>query len=158
MQAALTAAERGHAVILCEKTGELGGILLCEDKVPFKEKLAAYIEKQKRMIALGRRGAAQYRGYAALAEQLAPDAIVAAVGAARSSPPIPGIDRRNVFVRWIFTGQPGRPEKTSSILGGGLVAWNSEYSSPMERQQSRSSEMLPALSYGAAGYTGRSWT
>jgi 2,4-dienoyl-CoA reductase-like NADH-dependent reductase (Old Yellow Enzyme family) len=37
MQAALTAAERGHKVILCEKSGRLGGALDCERKVPFKQ-------------------------------------------------------------------------------------------------------------------------
>jgi 2,4-dienoyl-CoA reductase-like NADH-dependent reductase (Old Yellow Enzyme family) len=37
MEAALTAAGRGHAVILCEKSGELGGTLTCERKVPFKK-------------------------------------------------------------------------------------------------------------------------
>ena len=36
MQAALTAAERGHEVILCEKSDRLGGVLRCEERVPFK--------------------------------------------------------------------------------------------------------------------------
>ena len=39
MQAALTAAERGHEVILCEKAGRLGGALRCEEQVPFKRLL-----------------------------------------------------------------------------------------------------------------------
>ncbi|MDR1573442.1 MAG: FAD-dependent oxidoreductase, partial [Clostridiales Family XIII bacterium] len=51
MQAALTAAARGHAVILCERDDRLGGVLLCEDKVPFKARLGEYIELQKRRIA-----------------------------------------------------------------------------------------------------------
>jgi NADPH-dependent 2,4-dienoyl-CoA reductase/sulfur reductase-like enzyme len=36
MQAALTAFERGHQVILCERTGQLGGALLCEEQVRLK--------------------------------------------------------------------------------------------------------------------------
>ncbi len=39
MQAALTAAERGHSVILCEKSGELGGALKSERGIPFKTDL-----------------------------------------------------------------------------------------------------------------------
>ena len=35
MQAALTAKRQGHEVILCEKSDRLGGILLCEENVPF---------------------------------------------------------------------------------------------------------------------------
>jgi heterodisulfide reductase subunit A-like polyferredoxin len=34
MQAALTAIKNGHAVILCEKSGALGGKILCEAAVP----------------------------------------------------------------------------------------------------------------------------
>ena len=37
MQAALSAVRRGHEVILCEKTDRLGGRILCERGVPFKE-------------------------------------------------------------------------------------------------------------------------
>jgi NADPH-dependent 2,4-dienoyl-CoA reductase/sulfur reductase-like enzyme len=43
MQAALTCRERGHEVILCEKSGRLGGTLRCEEKVPFKQKLDDYL-------------------------------------------------------------------------------------------------------------------
>jgi NADPH-dependent 2,4-dienoyl-CoA reductase/sulfur reductase-like enzyme len=37
MEAAITAASRGHAVTLYEKTGELGGQLLSERYIPFKQ-------------------------------------------------------------------------------------------------------------------------
>ena len=46
MQAAETAAKNGHTVILCEKSDHLGGAISCEDKVPFKKNLAAYIRQQ----------------------------------------------------------------------------------------------------------------
>jgi len=36
LQAALTAAKRGHDVILCEKNDEVGGILIGEQAIPFK--------------------------------------------------------------------------------------------------------------------------
>ena len=122
MQAAMTAAERGHEVVLCEKTDELGGILLCEDKVPFKEKLAKYIEKQKRML---KRSGVEIRMNTEvspqLAEQLAPDAIIAAMGAQPIKPPIPGIDRDNVFGAVEMYKAPEKAGKKIVILGGGLV-------------------------------------
>ena len=46
MQAALTAAERGHTVTLIEKADKLGGVLLIEDGVSFKSKLKLYLEHQ----------------------------------------------------------------------------------------------------------------
>ena len=39
LYAAYTAARRGHRVILCEKEGELGGILKSEQAIPFKHEM-----------------------------------------------------------------------------------------------------------------------
>jgi NADPH-dependent 2,4-dienoyl-CoA reductase/sulfur reductase-like enzyme len=50
MQAALTASGRGHNVILCDKGDKLGGVLLCEDHIAFKQKLKAYLEHQEHML------------------------------------------------------------------------------------------------------------
>lgn len=44
MQAAHTAAQRGHKVILCEKSDKLGGILLCEGHIPFKSNFSVYLK------------------------------------------------------------------------------------------------------------------
>ena len=46
MEAAIEAAAKGHRVILCEKSGELGGALKCEKNVPFKTKIRDYIAYQ----------------------------------------------------------------------------------------------------------------
>ncbi|MBA7589289.1 NADH oxidase [subsurface metagenome] len=51
MQAALTASQRGHKVILCEKGDRLGGVLRCEEKVPFKKLLSDYLDYQARMLS-----------------------------------------------------------------------------------------------------------
>ncbi len=155
MQAALTAAERGHKVILCEKTDELGGILLCEDKVPFKEKLAKYIEKQKHMI---KRSGIEVRMNTEvtpeLAEEIAPDAIIAAMGAKPIRPGIPGIDRANVIGAVDIYKNPERAGKNVVILGGGLVGVELGLFLSMNGSKVTILEMLPALSYGAAGVHG----
>ena len=45
MQAAITAAERGHDVTLCEKSDSLGGALKHAAGVSFKEDLARFGEQ-----------------------------------------------------------------------------------------------------------------
>ena len=122
MQAALTAAERGHKVILCEKSGRLGGILRCEEKVPFKKHLGEYLDQQAERIA---RAPIELRLNTAvtpeLAKEIAPDVIIAALGARPSVPPIPGIDGENVIGAEALYVTPERAGEKLLILGGGLV-------------------------------------
>jgi 2,4-dienoyl-CoA reductase-like NADH-dependent reductase (Old Yellow Enzyme family) len=90
MQAALTAARQGHSVILCEKRDRLGGILLCEEKVPFKKRLGEYLERQ---ALLCRRAGVDIRLNTEVTPELAlslkPDVIIAALGAWPIKPPVP---------------------------------------------------------------------
>jgi 2,4-dienoyl-CoA reductase-like NADH-dependent reductase (Old Yellow Enzyme family) len=122
MQAALTASERGHGVILCERLGGLGGVLLCEAAVPFKARLGEYIELQKRRVG---RAPIDLRLNTevtpALAASLAPDVIIAALGASAAIPPIPGIDGANVLGAEAVYIAPERAGGRAVILGGGLV-------------------------------------
>jgi 2,4-dienoyl-CoA reductase-like NADH-dependent reductase (Old Yellow Enzyme family) len=122
MQAALTAAERGHEVILCEKGDRLGGVLLCEAKVPFKARLDEYIELQRRRVesaSIDLRLRTEVT--AALAAEIEPYAIVAALGSLPAVPPIPGIDGANVLCAEDLYVEPERAGRRLVILGGGLV-------------------------------------
>ena len=49
MEAAIQASRRGHSVTLCESSGKLGGVLLCEEKVPFKKHLSEYLARQEKL-------------------------------------------------------------------------------------------------------------
>jgi pyruvate/2-oxoglutarate dehydrogenase complex dihydrolipoamide dehydrogenase (E3) component len=122
MEAALTAAARGHEVVLCEKSGQLGGVLLCEDKVPFKARLGEYIALQRRRIE---RAPIDLRLRTevtpALALDLAPDAIIAALGSLPVVPPIQGLDGENVLGAEELYLAPERAGDRLVILGGGLV-------------------------------------
>ncbi|MBR0401801.1 MAG: FAD-dependent oxidoreductase [Lachnospiraceae bacterium] len=122
MEAALTAARRGHEVILCEAGSELGGVLKCEALVPFKKRLDEYLKRQARRVAeAGVEIRLNTPVTPELAESLEPDAIVAALGATPVKPPIPGIDGANVFgAEYIYT-HPEETGKRVVILGGGLV-------------------------------------
>ncbi len=123
MQAALTAAQRGHKVILCEKTDRLGGVLLCEEKVPFKKHLGEYLQHQALMISREKNIEVRLNTEVtpALAKELQPDVIVAALGARPSVPPIPGIDGPNVTVAEKVYTDPEKAGEKLVILGGGLV-------------------------------------
>ena len=122
MQAALTASERGHKVILCEKTDKLGGVLLCEEKVPFKAHLHEYLEHQAYLLSKSsvdvRLGTAVTPE---LAAQLAPDVVIAAVGSANAVLPIPGADNDNVYFAEDIYKNPELTGEKTVILGGGLV-------------------------------------
>jgi NADPH-dependent 2,4-dienoyl-CoA reductase/sulfur reductase-like enzyme len=122
MQAALTAAQRGHDVILCEKSDKLGGVLRCEENVPFKKKLARYIEFQIRNIG---KTAVDVRLNTPvtpeLLEELRPDVVIAAVGARPVVPDIPGIGGKNVLGAVEAYSDPAKVGKTLAIIGGGLV-------------------------------------
>lgn len=151
MQAALTCAERGHEVILCDKTDRLGGILLCEERVPFKDKLHLYIEKQKRMIE---RSSVEVRMNtevtANLVEEISPDSVIAAIGATPIKPNIPGIDGSNVFgAIEMFKEYEGAGQKVT-ILGGGLVGVELGILLSMNGREVTILEMMPALSYTGA--------
>jgi 2,4-dienoyl-CoA reductase-like NADH-dependent reductase (Old Yellow Enzyme family)/thioredoxin reductase len=122
MQAALTAADRGHEVVLCEKTGRLGGTLLCEEKVSFKSKLDKYIKKQALLIS---RAGIDLRLNTevtpALADEIGADVIIAALGARPVKPPVPGIDKDFVYGAEAVYEDPSLAGDNVVIMGGGLV-------------------------------------
>lgn len=122
MQAALTASANGHEVILCEKSGELGGRILCERNVPFKLRLHQYIQRQKAAIAkanidlrLNTEVTPEY------AKNLCPDTIIAAVGSEPITPKIPGIEADNVYHAEEVFNDPALAKGKVAILGAGFV-------------------------------------
>ena len=122
MQAALTAARRGHSVTIAEKSGRLGGILLCEADVPFKKHLHEYIENQVRRVREA--GITVLLNTALTPEQaegMKPDVIIAAIGSEPVTPPIPGIDGANVMQAQYAYTHANELDGRTVILGGGLV-------------------------------------
>ena len=94
MEAAIQAAKMGHTVTLCEKTGRLGGVLNCEEKVPFKKNLGRYLRRQERLLEVnGVTVKLNTPVTPALAEELKPDVIIASLGARPVVPPVPGIEK-----------------------------------------------------------------
>jgi 2,4-dienoyl-CoA reductase-like NADH-dependent reductase (Old Yellow Enzyme family)/NADPH-dependent 2,4-dienoyl-CoA reductase/sulfur reductase-like enzyme len=122
MQAAITAAERGHAVTLYEKSSEVGGQLLAERYVPFKKDLYNFAKVLERRLE--RAGVDIRLDTELTAEQAAEaqvDVIVVAIGAKPIVPPIPGIDSEKVVgLEALHQPVPALGQKVV-ILGGGLV-------------------------------------
>ena len=127
LEAAVTAARRGHETILCEKSDSLGGILKCEQGIDFKHEmyeLGLTLERQARRegvdIRLNTEVTPEY------AEQVQADAVILAVGSRPIVPPIPGIDGENVVV---VNNYYREKEKVKGgevvVLGGGLAGCES---------------------------------
>jgi 2,4-dienoyl-CoA reductase-like NADH-dependent reductase (Old Yellow Enzyme family)/thioredoxin reductase len=149
MEAALTCAERGHEVILCEKSGRLGGVLRCEANVPFKKHLHAYIEQQAdKVLKSGVQVRLNTEVTRETADALSPDVIIAAVGSKPLVPKIPGIGNANVFMAEAIYLNPENAGDNVVILGGGLVgAELAVYLGELGRKVTIL-EMLPELNTG----------
>jgi 2,4-dienoyl-CoA reductase-like NADH-dependent reductase (Old Yellow Enzyme family)/thioredoxin reductase len=150
MQAALTCAERGHEVILCEKSGRLGGVLRCEERVPFKARLSRYLDHQAHMLS---KTSADIRLSTEvtpeLAEKLNPDVIIAAIGARPVIPDfIKGWDRPNVLSAEELYIHPEKAGKRVVIIGGGLVGLELAVFMGMLGREVTVIEKMPVLNDG----------
>lgn len=120
MEAARTAALRGHSVTLCEKSAQLGGSLLPAGAHSFKKELGELNTwYQSQLEKLG----VKVEMNTPLTPQdipaRKPDGVILAVGAAPLIPPIPGIERGIDCI----TALTRNPEigDTVVVIGGGLV-------------------------------------
>lgn len=122
MEAAITLADRGHQVILAEKSGRLGGAIRFAGHVSFKSKLDQLMQvlirrvEQRKITVMLNTGMTPE-----LARSLRPDAIVCAIGADPIVPPVPGVD---LEIAVSAVGMHEHMEEIGQnvvILGGGLV-------------------------------------
>jgi len=120
LKAALTAAERGHKVILMEKTGKLGGQINVCDYDDYKQDLRRYrdylltqIKKSKVEVRLNTEATPE------LVKELEPEALIIAVGADTTTPPIPGVEH----ARQAVEAYPDLNKMKGKIvvIGGGTI-------------------------------------
>ena len=145
MQAARTAAERGHRVTLYEKSEKLGGMLNVASAGKLKKDLRAYqnwairqTEKNPNIdLKLGNRATFDH-----IKEQ-DPDAVIVSVGANPVIPPIPGIEGKSSL--WAGDVESGTVEtgKRVIIAGGGLTGLETALSLSKEGKEVTIIEMLP---------------
>lgn len=126
MEAAITAAGRGHCVTLYEKTGRLGGLLLSEEHVPFKRDLYSFAKVlERRLEKAGVEVKLNTELTPEQAAELKADVVMVAVGTKAIVPPIRGIDHPKVVGLEALHQNPPAVGQKVVILGGGLVGCES---------------------------------
>ena len=124
LQAAITAARRGHKVILCEKSDALGGILKGEQAIPFKYEM---YELGNTLGRLAQKEGVEIRLNAEVTKEYVEsenvDALIIAVGSSPLVPSIPGLDGENVIVvnNYYLEKDKVKDAEEIVVLGGGLA-------------------------------------
>ncbi|MFC1868300.1 FAD-dependent oxidoreductase [Thermodesulfobacteriota bacterium] len=150
MKTAVTAAQRGHKVILCEKSGELGGALKCEKAISFKKDLYGLIKSLEiQMRKAGVEIRLNTEVTQELVEQEAPDVLVVAVGGAPIVPPIPGIESPKMVPANNLSDDGITIGKKVVILGGGLVGCESAVHLAQEGRDVTVVEMMKDIAVDA---------
>lgn len=147
MEAAITAAERGHEVILCEKKGVLGGLLLVIEKESFKNrimKFREYLERELYKSAVDVRLNTEVTPE--LIQKICPDVVIAAVGGHSIIPPIPGIEKAINIVD--YYKNPVEVGENVLILGGGFAGVECAIGLALEGKKPTIVEMSGALASG----------
>lgn len=146
LYAAYTAARRGHRVILCEKEGELGGILRSEQALPFKYDMyrlaGTYAKLAKDAGVEVRLHTEVTREYV---EREAPDALIIAAGSAPLVPPIPGLRGDNVVVVNDYYLEKDKVGNEVVVMGGGLAGCECAIHLGMEGKRVHLVEMRDVL-------------
>jgi 2,4-dienoyl-CoA reductase-like NADH-dependent reductase (Old Yellow Enzyme family)/thioredoxin reductase len=121
MEAAVVAADRGHKVTLCEKTGTLGGLLKFADADEYKGDLKDFKDLMVRRVS--KRNINVIKGKEVTPEELAAmkaDAVILATGSSPIVPRIEGLENAVRALDLYFEGLDGVGQKVV-MIGGGLV-------------------------------------
>lgn len=146
LKAAITAAQRGHKVILCEKSDKVGGILKSEQAIPFKYEmyqLGVVLERQALDAGVEIRLNTMVTPEYVLAEK--PEALILAVGSTPLVPPIPGIDGENVVIVNNYYLEKDKVQDSVVVLGGGLAGCECAVHLGMEGKKVELVEMRDTL-------------
>ena len=150
LQAAITAAQRGHSVVLVERTSRLGGILNYAEFDPVKKDLfqfARTLEATARRLGVEIRTSTECSQE--LLEEIRPDAVILAAGSSQALPPIQGLDGPTV-IDAMQAEQPGQPlGEHIVVLGGGLVGCETAVSLARAGKQVHLIEMRDRLAQDA---------
>ena len=122
LKAAITAAQRGHQVVLCEKSDQVGGILKSEQAIDFKHEMYELgLTLERQALAEGVEIRVNTTVTPEYVEAEKPDALILAVGSTPIVPPLPGIKGDNVVVVNNYYLEPHKVGDSVVVLGGGLA-------------------------------------
>ena len=118
LQATLTLTQRGHRVILCEKAGELGGLLIDAAAPVCKRFMKDYL---RWLVSSAEASGADIRlntpVTSELVDRLAPDAVIVATGSVYLRPNIPGMEHTVMLTD--VERKKVEPGKKVLVCGGG---------------------------------------
>lgn len=121
LQTAITAADRGHQVILCEKSNVLGGLINFTDHTDHKVDIRNYknllirvVKKRPIEVRLNCEVTLEF------IKELVPDAVILAVGSDDLILPIEGIENAMTAMD-VYAHDFDGLGKSTIVLGGGLV-------------------------------------
>lgn len=146
LKAAVTAALRGHKVILCEKSDKVGGILKCEQAIDFKHEmyqLGLSLEAQAIEAGVEIRCNTEVTPEYAKAEKA--DVMILAVGSNPIVPPLKGMDGDNVVVVNNYYLEKEKVGDSVVVLGGGLAGCEAAIHLAQEGKKVHLVEMRPEL-------------
>ncbi len=122
LEAAVTAAERGHRVALYDRASDIGGQLWLAGAPPHKREILELVRYYRAM--LHRSDIALHLDTAVdleLVRREAPDHVIVAEGAEALVPPIAGVNDPAVLTAWQVLGDNPRLGRRVAIIGGGAV-------------------------------------
>ena len=145
LAAALSLRERGHAVVIAEASGQLGGTFRAAPLSPGKESMAKPLEgflgavrRAKIPVIFNQKVDESFLG------RVRPDVLIWAVGAEPSRPPIEGLDSLPVRTsKEYYLDGLDLPGRRILVLGGGLVGLEAAEKLGREGREVIVVEMLP---------------
>jgi 2,4-dienoyl-CoA reductase (NADPH2) len=122
MSAAIATAERGHWVVLYEKSDRLGGQLKLAGAAPGREEFLVLADDLERQVEkAGVTVACCSAVDDSVLHEGAPDAVILATGGVPITPAIPGVDLPHVVQAWdVLTGKATIGRRVA-VIGGGAV-------------------------------------
>lgn len=144
MMAAQTLTERGHQVVLFEAQDHLGGHLPNISCLPFKDDLKQYCEWDVRTtLACGADVRLSTKATPELILAEKPDVLVLATGSVLLTPPVPGIDGKNVVdVVSVDSGKVKTGRKVV-VCGGGMSGLECALGLAMDGKEVTVVDMVP---------------
>ena len=122
LEAAMTAAQRGHRVTLLEQSDALGGVMAHTEDIWFKYdtgRFRDYLVCQCRKAGVKIR--LNTRATRAMLDDMDPDAVIVAVGAEPVIPNIPGVRQDHVWTAIHAYGHEDQLGGRVVLVGGGMV-------------------------------------
>ncbi|HWR22833.1 MAG TPA: NAD(P)/FAD-dependent oxidoreductase, partial [Feifaniaceae bacterium] len=122
LETATTLSRRGHEVILCEKSGSLGGQFFLAGIAPGKKEMSdAALQMGRTAKRAGVDIRLETEVTKALLGEIGPDEVVVATGSVPFIPNIPGHDKANVVTALDVLKGKKTTGDSVAVIGGGLV-------------------------------------